>query len=300
MGDTIITKKAKVAPLYVYRRVLNAADVIAWAKANGFEKCVPPEEMHVTVAHSSDALDWTAAGDHFDNLIAEGGVRSVAPLGDKGAVVLKFQLGELNDRWQEFRDAGASWDFPGYQPHVTLTYNGGGIDLSGIAPFAGPIQFGPEVFEAMTDNWSDGLIEKSQKARIAKIDEEHGIVYGWAIVCEKDGEPYYDLNIDKNDDGTWERVPEHIPPLSMVKAALNFAENAERPGNEMHKGPDSGSYVFMMPMTAEMAKGFGIETSQTGLMVGYKPTPDVLQKFRDGTYTGFSIEGSRISCEESE
>src|SRR4051812_4790287 len=34
-------------------------------------------------------------------------------------------------------------------------------------------------------------------ARIAKIDESLGLVFGYAIVCTKNGQPYYDLNIDK-------------------------------------------------------------------------------------------------------
>lgn len=298
MSNSIIAKKANVAPLYVYRRVLNAADIIEWAKANGFEKCVPPEEMHVTIAHSSDPVDWAAAGDSFDSLIAEGGKRSVVPLGDKGAVVLKFQLGELDDRWQEFRDAGASWDFPGYQPHVTLTYKGAGVDLSGIEPFDGPIKFGPEIFEPMTDGWSDALVEKQRRIiKVEQIDEELGLVFGWAIICTEDGQPYFDLNIDRNEDGTIERVPENVPELAMMKAGLIFAEGP-RPGNVMHKGPDVGSYPFLFPMTAAIAKSMNIITKRTGLMCGFKPPADIMAKYKSGEFTGFSIEGNRVSYEE--
>lgn len=129
-------------------------------------------------------------------------------------------------------------------------------------------------------------------ARVAKIDESLGLVFGWAIVCKIDGEDYYDLNIDK--DGT--RVPEHITEDAMTKAALGLME-AGAPGNEMHAGPDVGHYPFVFPMTTEIAKAMGIETEKTGLMVAYKPTPAVLQKFRDGTYSGFSIEGRRVKSE---
>jgi hypothetical protein len=44
----------------------------------------------------------------------------------------------------------------------------------------------------------------------------------------------------------------------------------------------------------------GVETRTTGLMVAYKPPPEVLAKFVDGTYKGFSIEGRRITVEEHE
>jgi len=71
-----------------------------------------------------------------------------------------------------------------------------------------------------------------------------------------------------------------------------------RSGNEMHAGPDVGTYVFAWPMTSDIAKAMGIDTPVTGLMVAYKPTPEVLAKFKDGTYKGFSIEGKRLSFED--
>jgi hypothetical protein len=84
----------------------------------------------------------------------------------------------------------------------------------------------------------------------------------------------------------------------MLKAAAGFMETPDRPGNEMHAGPETGSFVFAFPLTADVAKAMGIETERTGLMVGYKPSPDVLAKFRDGTYSGFSVEGFRTASEE--
>ncbi len=136
--------------------------------------------------------------------------------------------------------------------------------------------------------------ETHVEARIAKVDENLGLVFGWAIVCKINGVDYYDLNIDPNG----ERVPEHIPEDSMLKASMEFMQTA-RPGNEMHKGPNSGTYVFAWPMTTEIAKAMGIVTEKTGLMVAYKPTPEVLGKFKDGTYKGFSIEGSKVDVVDS-
>lgn len=138
------------------------------------------------------------------------------------------------------------------------------------------------------------------KHRIAKIDEDLGIVYGWAIICKVDGEDYFDLNIDKNADGTFERVPENIPEPVMVKASAEFMALANRPGNEMHKGDESGSFIFAFPMTTEVYKNaLGIDNPHiTGLLVGYKATPEVLAKFKSGEYTGFSIEGHVFAAEE--
>ena len=135
--------------LYVHRPLKNADTVIEWAKSQGFTSTLSPDDMHVTVAFSRDPLDWDAVGDHFDEIrVGDGrGKRSVKPLGDKGAVVLKFASPELAQRWQAIRDAGASWDYPGYQPHVTITYDGAPGDLDAVEPYSGPLIFGPEHFD---------------------------------------------------------------------------------------------------------------------------------------------------------
>lgn len=135
-------------------------------------------------------------------------------------------------------------------------------------------------------------------AKVQSVDIEHGIVLGWAITCKVNGEDYYDLNIDKHEDGTWEIVPEHIPESTMFKCAAQFMESPDRPGNDMHQGPDMGQYLFMMPMTDEIAKAFGMTTRVSGLMVGYKPPPHLLEKYVSGEYTGFSIEGVKLAFED--
>lgn len=133
--------------------------------------------------------------------------------------------------------------------------------------------------------------------RIAKVDDALGMVFGWAIVCKVNGEDYYDLNIDHEGPHVGKRVPEHIPEPVMMKAAAEFMQTA-RPGNEMHDGPDRGTYVFAFPLTTDIAKAMGIQTEKTGLMVAYKAPPDVLEKFKTGAYSGFSIEGRRLEFTE--
>jgi len=133
--------------------------------------------------------------------------------------------------------------------------------------------------------------------KIAKIDPKLGLVFGWAVICKIDGEPYFDRNVDFAGKHKGKRVPEHVTEDAMLKASVEFMDG-ERAGNELHEGPDSGHYVFVFPMTSDIAKAMGIETKKTGMMVAYKPTPDVLKKFESGEYTGFSIEGKRIHFEE--
>lgn len=146
-------------PLYVRRNLLNGADFIRWAKAQGFKSVTGPDDLHVTVTYSRSPVDWLTMGDNWSsdqdgNLTVEpGGPRVVEPLGDKGAVVLLFRAAGLEYRNAQMRELGASWDYPGYQPHVTITYAGGDVDLSKVEPYRGKLVFGPEIFEELTDNW---------------------------------------------------------------------------------------------------------------------------------------------------
>jgi hypothetical protein len=135
---------------------------------------------------------------------------------------------------------------------------------------------------------------------VLSVDEEQGVVIGWAIVCKMDGEDYYDLNVDRDGVHKGKRVPEHITEDAMFKGAAEAVSEGLLAGNEMHEGPDTGHFVFLFPMTTQIAKALDITTKRTGLLVGYKPEPEVLQKFKDGTYTGFSMEGGRVAYEEEE
>lgn len=140
-------------PLYVQRKVTNGAEILAWAKAQGFETTVPADDLHVTIAYSRQALDWMKIGGDWGSrqdggmTVAPGGARLVEPLGGEGAVVLLFNSSELAWRHMQIREAGASWDYEEYQPHVTITYAAGDLDLSKVEPYRGKIEFGPEIFE---------------------------------------------------------------------------------------------------------------------------------------------------------
>lgn len=127
----------------------------------------------------------------------------------------------------------------------------------------------------------------SKYAEVLKVDDNLGLVLGWAIVCKQDGADYFDLQND------------HIPEDAMLKASADFMQNS-RVAKEMHSGGAAGSVVFAFPMTTDIAKAFGVETQTTGLMIAMRPDSDeMLAKFRDKTFTGFSIGGTRVTDEEA-
>lgn len=121
--------------------------------------------------------------------------------------------------------------------------------------------------------------------KVEKLDAEHGLVFGWAIICKENGVDYFDVQDD------------HIPEGAMLKASSEFMAGS-RMAKEMHEGGEAGSYLFMWPLTEDIAKAMELTTKRTGLMVGYKPPPAVLAKFKSGEYTGFSIGGTRVKDKE--
>lgn len=136
-------------------------------------------------------------------------------------------------------------------------------------------------------DWLTTPVEKSLYATVQKVDADLGLVMGYAIVCEKNGQPYFDVQGD------------HIPEDAMLEAAADFMANS-RVAKEMHAGDEAGSILFAFPLTKDIAMAMGITGyEQTGLMIAMKPSsPAMLEKFKSGEYTGFSIGGVRIVDED--
>ncbi|MFE1598201.1 anti-CBASS protein Acb1 family protein [Methylobacterium sp. ID0610] len=155
--------------LYVSRKLINGADLLAWARAAGIPNLMPADALHVTIAYSRQPLDWMKVGQTWqgDELkIAAGGPRVMERFGD--ALVLLFASDELRWRWQEIRDAGASWDHPEYQPHVTLSWDAPDVDVMALQAYNGPLVFGPETFETVNEDWRETLTT----ADAAPLDDE--------------------------------------------------------------------------------------------------------------------------------
>ena len=136
-------------------------------------------------------------------------------------------------------------------------------------------------------------VEKEIRVEVAKTDTEHGLVFGYAIVCTEDGEPY----IDKQDD--------YIPEDSMLEASVDFMLHSRDAGEGHDRTEDGqvvvkGTILFAFPMTADIAKALDIKVRKTGLIIAAKPDADTLAKFESGELTGFSIGGYRVKDEPME
>lgn len=149
--------------LYVYREVLNQPELEKWAARVGFKTTIP--DMHVTICYSKTPIDWMKTGDDWGMredgqiIVPPGGARLVDNFGD-GAVVLCFRSPQLVWRHNQFEEAGASYDYAEYQPHITITYQPpDGMDVSKLEAYQGKIVLGPEIFEEIIPGAQDRIVE---------------------------------------------------------------------------------------------------------------------------------------------
>lgn len=283
--------KSAPKPLYVSRKLKNGKALIAWAKSQGIETTVPEDELHVTVLYSKRPIDWFLTGNSWgpEVKVPPGGPRTIEKFGE-GAIVLRFSSEDLLYRHNSFVEiAGASHDYEDYAPHVTITYQGNDIDLSKIEPFTGELVFGPEIFTEIDEGWKDRLVEKvSIVSDVFKVNDEHRMVYGWASVVTKAGEPVVDIQGDV------------IKADELVAATTEFMKSV-RDAKEMHEGGVIGQVVHSFPITNDIAKSLGLSSENEGWIVGMYVADDaVWDRVKKGELKAFSIGGSATRKELAE
>lgn len=172
--------------------------------------------------------------------------------------------------------------------HATTAIGNEGVTRSRPKPTTAELEEGDDASGLIIDPDDGagdlGTAKRFAKASVIKVDKQLGLVFGFAIVSKEDGADYFDVQED------------HIPEGAMLEAATDFMLHS-RVAKEMHRGGEKGTVVFAFPLTSDIAKALDIVTKRTGLLIAMKPTADVLGKFADGTYTGFSIGGRRITDE---
>lgn len=161
--------------LYVRRDLLNAEDVREHFKAQGVTEMVEGKKMHVTLAYSRIAVDWMKVGQAWTDdaegnyTLRPGGARPLELLGaEKDVLVQLFVSSELAWRHEDMKLAGATWDYPEYQPHVSLTWNLAPTlterlaRMAELEPYTGKLVFGPEMFEEVKENWKATIKENKR------------------------------------------------------------------------------------------------------------------------------------------
>lgn len=288
-GDIVFAKAD--ANLYVARWLTpeSAQRLHEWAEAQGFKNVIPSELMHVTVVHSSTPVTgMTPAQD--SQLVGPG--RWLSTLGKDGkALVMMFSSPDLQERFKQFKAAGATWDFPSYMPHITLSYDAGddaGAVWSMVEAPTFDLLLGPETFQDSNSNWVDdnGLVDKSFDLpfTVTKAEPDRQMLFGWASVSSVNGVEI----IDKQGD--------IVPIEELEKAAYDFTLYSRQHG-DMHERVGTGRLVESMVFTPEKAAVGLVAKNQNGEQmfgwwVAFKvDDPDVWAMAKAGKLPEFSIGG---------
>lgn len=122
-------------------------------------------------------------------------------------------------------------------------------------------------------------VEFTMEAAIIKLDDDKRLVYGWASVIEKEGEPV----VDKQGDV--------IKSADLVEAAHDYMSQ-HRKAREMHEGVNKGETVSSIVFTHDVQKALGIDLEMVGWFICQKIHDDKLWKrFKSGEISAFSIGG---------
>jgi len=120
----------------------------AFVKEQGIKNPCPASSYHITTVYSRKPINYRPSKKAL----------TVKPVGyalfghpDK-VLVLKVEHQGLHDRFKTAKKAGATWDYPEYQPHITLaTGVDPDLDISKIPLPAIVLDTGPEYTEELSD-----------------------------------------------------------------------------------------------------------------------------------------------------
>lgn len=279
-----------------------------WISESGIPNPVPGDKLHCTIISSTAEIggyeprqEITIIKPEWDNPMVYGYAHVgywFQRLGkDNKTLALCFDSQEFRQQQWCAYDAGAEWTtLPNGNPyplHVSLSYDcPEDFDLTQLKAPMFEMVFEPEVVEQKVENWAqdNGLVKFNMVCEITKSDDERRMVYGFANVIEKDGEPVVDLQGDV------------ISEDELVKAAHEFMRSY-RDGHEMHEGITKGEIVESIVLTKDVQRALGIDKSLNvvGWFIGYHVHDDATWKeVKKGKLRAFSIGGfaSRHPIEE--
>lgn len=120
--------------------------------------------------------------------------------------------------------------------------------------------------------------EFRRRVPIEKVDDEMRIVWGWAYVCEENGQ----------------RVVDHSGQIwdadAVQKTAHGFATDS-RVGGVMHQG-QGGHIVDTLFFSKAIQEALGINCRKVGWFIGFKvDDDDAWSRVKSGELSSFSIGG---------
>ncbi len=131
--------------------------IIEFCKKYKVPNPVAAAKLHTTVLYSRKPLpNYTAAGKYDKPLIGEPTKWSVWDSQDKSkCLILEYKCSKLKERHKELMDEHeATYDFPEYKTHVTLSYDIGDFELDGLPMLDSDIEIVEEYSEDLNLDWA--------------------------------------------------------------------------------------------------------------------------------------------------
>ena len=116
--------------------------------------------MHVTIAFSKKKISWSTLTTDDSSMDLDLEDAKIQKLWE--AIVIKFQSKALKTARTKYVDAGATWDFETYQPHISISYNSD-QDISKVGTFSGKASFGGEIMEEVKAEFLKKLVRIYKK-----------------------------------------------------------------------------------------------------------------------------------------
>lgn len=137
-----------------------------YCKANEIPNSVPREKFHTTLLYSRKHLpDYKAQGTFETPLIGKPMKFEIWKSQEgNNCLVLTFKCKALEDRHHELMDLHkATYDFPTYKTHVTLSYDVGDFDLNKLdVNGIGDLEIAEEYQENLNLNWAKDNTAKDE------------------------------------------------------------------------------------------------------------------------------------------
>ena len=115
---------------YVALKVKNYAELAEFFRKQGIDVIEPINSLHVTVAYSVIGFKHTVN----DGIVTikPGEINANLELLGENCWVMKFNNSEIQSRFNKCMEEGASFDYPTYQPHITITNSIGDLTVEQI------------------------------------------------------------------------------------------------------------------------------------------------------------------------
>lgn len=116
-----------------------------WMARIGIPNPVTRDNLHITTVYSRKPFEYKPQGRLYSSEPAR--CASYDKFDNGQALVMKLTSQFLHDRFNAAMEAGATYDYPVYIPHLTLSYTASGFDVRSLPPYNDKLFIGEEYSE---------------------------------------------------------------------------------------------------------------------------------------------------------